>query len=269
VVEALPQIMSWGDPELVSILHKRLEKRFEAILVRTKVVEAREQDGGMWVRLEGPDGQMTEATYDKLLVAVGRRPNSDNIGLENTKVQVDRKGSVQVDKQCRTNDPSLLAIGDVTPGPQLAHKANHQGIVAAEVAAGRDSVFEPRSIPFVEYTDPELAECGLSEEQAKTQGISYKVARFPWQASGRAGTLGESTGLTKFIIDPESERVLGVGIVGAHAGDLISEASLAVEMGATTTDVALTIHPHPTLSETLMEAAARSLNRSIHIGPSR
>jgi dihydrolipoamide dehydrogenase len=269
VVEALPQIMSWGDPELVSILHKRLEKRFEAILVRTKVVEAREQDGGMWVRLEGPDGQMTEATYDKLLVAVGRRPNSDNIGLENTKVQVDRKGSVQVDKQCRTNDPSLLAIGDVTPGPQLAHKANHQGIVAAEVAAGRDSVFEPRSIPFVEYTDPELAECGLSEEQAKTQGIPYKVARFPWQASGRAGTLGESTGLTKFIIDPESERVLGVGIVGAHAGDLISEASLAVEMGATTTDVALTIHPHPTLSETLMEAAARSLNRSIHIGPSR
>lgn len=269
VVEALPQIMSWGDPELVSILQKRLEKRFEAILVKTKVVEAREQDGGMWVRLEGPDGQAKEATYDKLLVAVGRQPNSDNIGLENTNVQLDTKGSVKIDKQCRTNDPSLLAIGDVTPGPQLAHKANHQGIVAAEVAAGRDAIFEPRVIPFVEYTDPELAECGLSEEQAKAQGIPYKVARFPWQASGRATTLGESTGLTKFIIDPESERILGVGIIGTNAGELISEAALAVEMGATTTDVAMTIHPHPTLSETVMEAAARSLSRSIHIGPSR
>ncbi len=138
----------------------------------------------------------------------------------------------------------------MTPGPQLAHKANHQGIVAAEVAAGRDAVFEPRAIPFVEYTDPELAECGLSEEQAKAQGIPYKVARFPWQASGRATTLGESTGLTKFIIDPDSERVLGVGIVGVNAGELISEAALAIEMGATTTDVAMTIHPHPTLSET-------------------
>jgi len=269
VVEALPQIMPWGDPELVSILQKRLEKRFEAIMVKTKVVEAREQDGGMWVRLEGPDGQTKEATYDKLLVAVGRQPNSDNIALENTDVQLDAKGSVKIDKQCRTNDPSLLAIGDVTPGPQLAHKANHQGIVAAEVAAGRDAIFEPRVIPFVEYTDPELAECGLSEEQAKAQGIPYKVSRFPWQASGRATTLGESAGLTKFIIDPESERVLGVGIIGTNAGELISEAALAVEMGATTTDVAMTIHPHPTLSETVMEAAARSLNRSIHIGPSR
>ena len=176
---------------------------------------------------------------------------------------------MKVDKQCRTNDPSLFAIGDVTPGPQLAHKANHQGIVAAEVAAGREAAFEPRAIPFVEYTDPELAECGLSEEQAKSQGIPYKVARFPWQASGRATTLGENTGMTKFVIDPDSERVLGVGIVGPNAGELISEAALAVEMGATTTDIAMTIHPHPTLSETIMEAAARSLGRSIHIGPSR
>ena len=268
VVEALPQIMSWGDPELVAILRKQLEKRFEAIMVKTKVVEAREQDGGMWVRLEGEGSEKKEATYDKLLVAVGRTPNSDNVGLENTKVQLDGKGFVKVDKQCRTNDPSLFAIGDVTPGPQLAHKANHQGIVAAEVAAGREAAFEPRAIPFVEYTDPELAECGLSEEQAKAQGIPYKVARFPWQASGRATTLGENTGMTKFIIDPDSERVLGVGIVGPNAGELISEAALAVEMGATTTDIAMTIHPHPTLSETIMEAAARSLGRSIHIGPS-
>jgi dihydrolipoamide dehydrogenase len=269
VVEALPQIMSWGDPELVAILHKRLEKRFESILVNTRVVEAKERGDGMWVRLEGPDGQAKEETYDKLLVAVGRRPNSDNIGLEKTKVEVDVKGSVKVDKQCRTSDPSLLAIGDLTPGPQLAHKANHQGIAAARVAAGQDTTFEPRAIPFVEYTDPELAECGLSEAQAKSQGIAYKVSRFPWQASGRAATLGDATGLTKFIIDPQSERILGVGIVGADAGDLISEAVLAIEMGATTTDLEMTIHPHPTLSETLMEAAARSLNRSIHIGPQR
>jgi dihydrolipoamide dehydrogenase len=269
VVEALPQIMSWGDGELVGILHKSLEKRFESIQVKTKVVEAQERGDGMWVRLEGPDGQSKEGTYDKLLVAVGRRPNSDNIDLENTKVQVDAKGFVKIDRQCRTNDPSILAIGDVTPGPQLAHKANHQGIVAAEVAAGREAAFEPRTIPFVEYTDPELAECGLSEEQAKSQGIPYKVSRFPWQASGRATTLGENTGLTKFIIDPQSERILGVGILGVNAGELISEATLAVEMGATTTDVAMTIHPHPTLSETIMEAAARSLNRSIHIGASR
>ncbi|MGE5296308.1 MAG: dihydrolipoyl dehydrogenase [Solirubrobacterales bacterium] len=269
VVEALPQIMSWGDPELVAILHKRLEKRFESIQVNTRVAEVREQQGGMWVRFEGPDGQSTEATYDKLLVAVGRRPNSDNIGLENTKVEVDVKGSVQIDRQCRTSDPSLLAIGDVTPGPQLAHKANHQGIAAAEVAAGREAAFEPRTVPFVEYTDPELAECGLSEQQARSQGIPHKIVRFPWQASGRAATLGDNMGLTKLVVDPQSERILGVGVVGVNAGDLISEATLAIEMGATTVDVAMTIHPHPTLSETIMEAAARSLHRSIHIGPPR
>jgi len=269
VVEALPQIMSWGDAELVAILHKRLEKRFETIMVKTKVVEVRPRDGGMWVRFEGENMDKKEATYDKVLVAVGRQPNSKGIGLENTQVQLNERGFAPVDKQCRTSDPAILAIGDVTPGPQLAHKATHQGIVAAEVAAGRDAAFEPRVIPFVEYTDPELAECGLNEEQAKAQGIPYQVARFPWQASGRATTLGESTGLTKLLIDPDSERVLGIGIVGTNAGDLISEAALAIEMGATTTDIAMTIHPHPTLSETVMEAAARSLNRSIHIGPSR
>jgi dihydrolipoamide dehydrogenase len=162
-----------------------------------------------------------------------------------------------------------LAIGDVTRGLQLAHKASHQGIVAAEVAAGRDAVFEPRAIPFVEYTDPELAECGLNEVQAKARNIPYKVARFPWQASGRALTLGEPVGLTKVILDPDSGRILGVGIVGSDAGELISEAALAIEMGATALDVAMTIHPHPTLSETFMEAAARFLNRSINIGPAK
>ena len=269
VVEMMPQLMPGGDPELVGMLQKELSKSFESILLGTKVVDAKEQKNGLKVRFEGENVEKEEVTYEKVLVAVGRRPNSKGVGLENTKVQIDEKGYIQVDDHCRTDDPSLLAIGDVTPGLQLAHKANHQGMVAAEVAAGREAAFDPRAIPFVEYTDPELAECGLNEPTAKAQGIPYKVAKFPWQASGRAMTLGESTGLTKLIVDPDTERVLGVGIVGAGAGELIPEAALAVEMAATTTDVMLTIHPHPTLSETFMEAAARSLNRSIHIGPQR
>ncbi len=269
VVEVMPQLMPGGDPELVRILHKQLARRFESIMLRTKVVQAKEQSNGVKVRFEGEDVEREEATYERVLVAVGRKPNSTNISLENTKVQMDDRGYIRVDKQCRTDDPVLFAVGDVTRGPQLAHKANHQGIVAAEVAAGRDAVFDPRVIPFVEYTDPELAECGLSESEGKTQGIPHKVVRFPWQASGRALTLGEDTGLTKLIIDADSERILGAGIVGPNAGELIPEVALAIEMGATTTDIAMTIHPHPTLSETFMEAAARSLNRSVHIGPSR
>jgi dihydrolipoamide dehydrogenase len=269
VVEMLPQLMPGGDPELVSILHKQLEKRFESIMLKTKVVEAKSQKNGVRVRFEGEGAPKKEVVYEKVLVAVGRRPNSAGAGLENTKIQLDERGNVKVDDRCRTDDPSLLAIGDVTAGLQLAHKASHQGMVAAEVAAGRDAVFEPRAIPFVEYTDPELAECGLSEVQAKARDIPYKAVRFPWQASGRALTLGESVGLTKVILDPESGRILGVGIVGADAGELIPEAVLAIEMGATALDVALTIHPHPTLSETFMEAAARFVNRSINIGPLR
>jgi len=269
VVEMMPQLMPGGDPELVGILQKEFAKRFESIMLKTKVIEAKEQKNGLKVRFEGQDVEKKEVTYEKVLVAVGRKPHSKGIGLENTNVQLDERGYIRIDDQCHTDDPSLLAIGDVTPGLQLAHKANHQGMVAADVAAGRDTVFDPRAIPFVEYTDPELAECGLSEPEAKARNIPYKVAKFPWQASGRAMTLGESTGLTKLIVDPDTERVLGVGIVGAGAGELIPEAALAVEMAATTTDIMLTIHPHPTLSETFMEAAARSLSRSIHIGSSR
>ncbi len=269
VVEMTGQLMPGGDPELVAILHKQFEKRFESILLSTRVAAAKAQKNGVKVRFEGENVPKKEATYERVLVAVGRKPNSADVGLEHTKVQLDEKGYVKVDNQCRTDDPSLLAIGDVTRGLQLAHKANHQGIVAAEVAAGRNSVFEPYAIPFVEYTDPELAECGLSETQAKAQNIPYKVAKFPWLASGRALTLGEDVGLTKLIIDPDSERILGVGIVGTNAGDVIPEAVLAIEMAATATDVAMTIHPHPSLSETFMEAAARYLNRGIHIGPAR
>jgi dihydrolipoamide dehydrogenase len=269
VVEMMPQLMPGADPELVNILHKQFEKRFDSIMLNTKVVEAKQQKTGLKVRFAGEGLKKKEVTYEKVLVAVGRKANSAGFGLENTKVQLTEKGCVQVNEQCRTDDPSLFAIGDVTPGLQLAHKASHQGIVAAETAAGRAAAFEPRAIPFVEYTDPELAECGLSETQAKAQNIPYKVARFPWQASGRALTLGESAGLTKLIIEPDSERLLGVGIVGTDAGEVIPEAALALEMGATATDIAMTIHPHPSLSETFMEAAARFLGRSINIGPSR
>jgi dihydrolipoamide dehydrogenase len=269
IVEILPQLMPGMDTELVNILRKQIEKRFEATMLKTKVVEATEQKNGLRVRFEGEGVEQREATYEKVLVGVGRKPNSSGSGLENTKVQLDEKGNIKVDAQCRTDDPALFAVGDVTAGLQLAHKANHQGIVAAEVAAGRQAAFEPRAIPFVEYTDPELAGCGLGEEQAKAQNIPYKVVRFPWQASGRALTLGENTGLTKLILDPDSGRILGVGIVGSGAGELIPEATLAMEMGATAEDVAMTIHPHPTLSETFMEAAARFLHRSIHIGSAR
>jgi len=269
VVEMMPQLMPGGDPELIAILHKQFEKRFESIMLKTTVVEVKPQKTGVRVRFEGEGLDKKEAVYEKVLVAVGRKPNAAGFGLENTKVQLDDRGNVKVDNRCHTDDPSLFAIGDVTAGLQLAHKASHQGIVAAKVAAGREAVFEPRAIPFVEYTDPELAECGLSEVGAKAQNIPYKVARFPWQASGRALTLGENVGLTKIILDPDSGRILGVGIVGSDAGELIPEAVLALEMGATALDVAMTIHPHPTLSETFMEAAARFLNRSIHIGPAR
>ncbi len=269
IVEIMPQLMPGMDPELVTILRKQIEKRFESIMLKTRVVEVKEQRNGLRVRFEGGGAEKKEATYEKVLVAVGRKPNSAGSGLENTKVQLDEEANIKVDAQCRTDDPALFAVGDVTAGLQLAHKGNHQGIVAAEVAAGRDAIFEPRAIPFVEYTDPELAGCGLSEEQAKERNIPYKVARFPWQASGRALTLGESAGLTKLILDPDSGRILGVGIVGTDAGELIPEATLAIEMGATALDIALTIHPHPTLSETFMEAAARSLGRSIHVGPAR
>lgn len=269
LVEILPQLMTGIDPDLVALLQKQLEKRFESIMLQTRVVEAKEQKNGLRVRFEGEGARKKDAVYEKVLVAVGRKPNSVGFGLENTRVQLDEKGNVKVDERCRTDDPALFAIGDVTAGLQLAHKASHQGVVAAEAAAGREAAFEPRAIPIVEYTDPELAACGLSETEAKARNIPYKIARFPWQASGRALTLGEPVGLTKILLDPDSGRILGVGMVGAQAGELIPEAVLALEMGANALDVALTIHPHPTLSETFMEAAARFLGRSVNIGPAR
>ena len=200
-----------------------------------------------------------------MLVAVGRRPNSEGLGLEKTRVEIDEQGFVRVDAQLRTAEPTIFAIGDVVGQPMLAHKASHEGRVAVEAIAGHKVAFDPAAIPAVVFTDPEIAWCGLTETEAKAAGRKVSVARFPWAASGRAMTLGRDDGMTKLIIDPETERVLGVGIVGPGAGELIAEGVLAVEMAALATDLNLTIHPHPTLSETVMEAAEVFFGQSTHV----
>jgi len=232
-------------------------------MVDSKVVEAREESNGIRVIFEGAAKE--SLVYDKVLVSVGRKPNSTGFGLEKTKAVVNERGFIDVDSQRRTNEPSIFAIGDVVGEPMLAHKASHEGRVAAEVIAGHKVAFEPGAIPAVIFTDPEIAWCGLTETQAKERGQDVAIAKFPWGASGRALSIERTDGLTKLVIDPKSERVLGVGIVGAGAGDMISEGTLAIEMGATATDVKLTIHPHPTLSETIMEAAEVFYGQSTHV----
>lgn len=265
VVEMLPGIIPPADRDLVAPLQKRLEKTFERIMVSTIVTQILDEGDGVEVQFEDSASNCTTDTYENLLVSVGRTPNSQDLGLENTGVQMDDMGFVQVDIHRRTAESSIFAIGDVI-GSALAHTASHEGTVAAEVIAGHDKVaFEPNAIPNVVYTDPEIAWCGLTEEEAKRRNRAVEVSRFPWTASGRATTVGRNEGITKLIADPETERILGVGIVGVGAGDLISEGVLAVEMGALASDLQLTIHPHPTLSETLMEAAEAFYGQSPHI----
>jgi len=217
------------------------------------------------VAFKAKDGSTSEDAFDRLLVAVGRRPNSGDVGLENTAVQVDERGFVVVDGARRTAEPTIYAIGDVAGEPMLAHKASHEGIVASEAIAGHKVAFEPQAIPGVVFTDPEVAWCGLTETAAKERGIDVKVSRFPWSASGRATAIGRNDGMTKLVIDPKTERVLGMGITGVNAGDMIAEGVLAVEMAAVARDIALTIHPHPTLSETIMEAAEAFYGQATHI----
>ncbi|MSS70168.1 MAG: dihydrolipoyl dehydrogenase [Candidatus Latescibacteria bacterium] len=253
VVELTDGLLPGADRDLVRPLSARVEKVFEAVRLNTKVGGMREVDGGVAVRLEA-EGKQVEETFERVLVSVGRRPNSAGIGLERTKAEMDRKGFVGVDAQQRTRDERILAIGDVAGEPMLAHKAMHEGKVAAEVLAGEPAAFDG-VVPAVVFTDPEIAWCGLTETEARRKGIEVKVARFPWAASGRASTLGRNEGVTKLVIDPKTERVLGVGVVGAGAGELIAEGVLAVEMGAVARDLALSIHPHPTLSETIGGAA--------------
>ena len=264
VVEMLPGLLPGADRDLVSPLAKRLEKLFAFIMVNTKVVEMKDDGHGIRVKLEGPDVKQPEQTFDRILVSVGRKPNSGDLGLETTKAQIDAKGFIEVDNQCRTAEPSIFAIGDVAGEPMLAHKATHEGRVAVEASLGKKSIFEPRAIPGVVFTDPEIAWCGLTESQAERDKIPYKTARFPWAASGRAATLDRSDGVTKLVVEPATDRILGVGICGPGAGELISEGVLAIEMGATAKDLALTIHPHPTLSETIMESAEAFYGHCTH-----
>jgi dihydrolipoamide dehydrogenase len=265
VVEMMPSLLPGADKDLVRILHKRLESKFKDIMLETKVVEMKGLKNGVKVKFETKDGQQTELKFDKVLISIGRTPNSECLGLENTKVQIDKKGFVLVDEQRRTHEPSIFAIGDVAGEPMLAHKASHEGRIAAEVIAGHKVVYEPRAIPAVVFTDPEIAWAGITENEAKEKGLNVEVQRFPWAASGRAITMDRTDGLTKLIIDPETERVLGMGIAGVGAGELIAEGVLAIEMAALASDVKLSIHPHPTLSETLMESAEMFFGQATHV----
>ncbi|XSG81407.1 MAG: dihydrolipoyl dehydrogenase [Methyloligella sp. ZOD6] len=254
IVEVMDQLIPGADADLVAPLTKRIAARYEAIHLGTKVTELKTAEKALTVRFEGKDVPAA-ARFDKLLVAVGRTPNSDGLNLEAAGIGIDERGFIPVDAQLRTATPNIFAIGDIVGQPMLAHKAVHEGKVAAEVAAGKKTAFDAKVIPSVAYTDPEVAWAGLTENDAKAKGVSYEKAKFPWAASGRALSLGRDEGLTKILFDPESHRILGCGIVGPNAGDLIAEAALAIEMGADAADIAATIHPHPTLSETFAFAA--------------
>ena len=265
VVEMTPGLLPGADRDLVRPLQKRLETLFSAILLNTTVVGIEDVGDGLRVSFKDKDTEGSQQTFDKVLMSVGRRPNTAGLGLETTRIELDMRSFIVVDPQRRTAEPNIFAIGDIAGEPMLAHKASHEGIVAAEAIAGKKTAFEPNAIPAVVFTDPEIAWCGLTEEQAKKDGIPHAVARFPWGASGRATTLGRNECVTKIIADPETERVLGVGIAGPGAGEMIAEGTLAIEMGAVVSDLALTIHAHPTLSETVMEAAEAFHGMSAHI----
>ncbi|MGD7035586.1 dihydrolipoyl dehydrogenase [Methylotuvimicrobium buryatense] len=254
VVELMDQIIPGCDKDLVRPLHNRIKKQYEAIWTETRVTAIEALEEGLKVSFEGDKAPESEI-FDAVLVAVGRRPNGKKIGAENAGIQVTEQGFIEVDKQQRTNIPHIFAIGDIVGNPMLAHKAAYEGKIAAEVIAGHKAAFDALTIPSVAYTDPEIAWMGLTENQAKEQGIEIDKGVFPWAASGRSLSMGRSEGMTKVICDKETGRILGAGIVGPHAGDLIAEAVLALEMGADAEDVALTIHPHPTLSETFAFAS--------------
>lgn len=265
VVEATSGLLPGADRDLVIHLQKRLAKSFDKIMLDTKVASMRETEAGVEVRLLGLDLPESTLTFDKVLVAIGRKPTTEGLGLENTRVVRTPRGFIQVDGQRRTAEPHIFAIGDVAGDPMLAHKATYEGRIAAEVIAGQSAAYDPKAIPAVVFTDPELAWAGLTETEARMAGREIRVARFPWSASGRATTLGRNDGLTKIVIDPRTEQVLGVGIVGVGAGEMIAEGVLAIEMGARAADLMMTIHAHPTLSETVMEAAENYFGHSPHV----
>lgn len=263
VIEALDSILAGADPDLVRPVLKYAQKNFKELRTKTKITHMSTVGKQIKVVIEGEGGKKEEL-YDRVLVSVGRVPNCADLGLENTKVTRDEKGFITVSPQQQTSDPNIYAIGDVAGGVMLAHKASKEGRIAVEVINGDDSAFENVIIPAVVFTDPEIAWAGLTEAEAKAKGIDVLVSKFPWGASGRALSFDRTDGLTKLIVDPATERVLGVGIVGAGAGELIAEGTLAIEMAATVTDLAQTVHPHPTLSETMMEAAEAFFGHATH-----
>jgi dihydrolipoamide dehydrogenase len=264
VVEFTDGLLPTADRDLVKPLEARLQKRFEAIYLNTKVASLQPTDKGIVATLEGKDVPGQE-TFDRVLVSVGRRPNSEGLALDKAGVKSTDRGYIPVDKQRRTNVPHIFALGDVAEEPGLAHKATAEAKVAIETILGEPSAFEPRAIPAVVFTDPEIAWAGLTERDANEKGIRYEKMSFPWAASGRATTLARNDGLTKLLIDPATQRILGVGIVGVGAGEMIAEGVLAIEMGAVARDVADSIHPHPTLSETIMESAELATGGATHI----
>ena len=268
LVELGDRLLPGVDADLVKPVAQRLEKIFESIRLNTRVTFMQEHEDKVDVMVEGPDGSGQE-TFDRVLVAIGRKPNSSGVGLENTDVKTDERGFVIVDEQMRTSDKRIQAVGDVVGGMMLAHKATYEGKIAVEALAGEPAAFDVRAIPAVVYTDPQIAYCGLTEEEAREQNQKVEVYRFPWKFSGRATTMDAPEGLTKMILDPETGRILGVGICGRDSEGLIAEGVLAVEMGALAQDLALSIHPHPTLSETEMEAAEIFTGTSTHILPKR
>ena len=265
VVEMTPSLLPGADKDLVNVLKKSIDSKMEAVYLNTKVVKMEDTGKDIKVTFEGNGVEEKEQYFDKVLVSIGRMPVTDGLGLENTKVKLTQRGFIEIDKKCQTNEPKIFAIGDIVGGAMLAHKASAEGKVAVEAILGHKVAFEPNAIPAVVFTDPELAWAGITEIEAKEKGIKVEVARFPWAASGRATTVDRPDGLTKLIIDPETERILGMGIVGYGAGEMIAEGVLAIEMAALAKDVALSIHPHPTLSETVMESAEVFFGESTHL----
>ena len=266
MVELFPHLLMGADHDLVEVLINNCEQQFEAILVESKVVGIETNSTGFVVTIE-QKGETSKSEYNQVLAAVGRRPNTDDLGLENTSIIPDNNGFIQVDSEGRTTESRIYAIGDVTPGPMLAHKASREGKVVAEVIAQHHSAFDNRAIPAVVYTDPEIAWTGLTQREAEAQNLAVNIGRFPLRALGRARTLGRTDGLVKILSEPESGLVLGVGMVGPQASELIAEGTLALEMGATLEDLLVTIHPHPTLSEAIMEAAEVAAGTSVHVAP--
>jgi dihydrolipoamide dehydrogenase len=264
VVEALDAILTGADPDLVRPVAKRAEKNFKEIRLKTRVATMSTAGKQIKVTIDNGSGAAREELYDRVLVSVGRVPNGTDLGLENTKVERDEKGFIKINARMETSDPAISAIGDIAGGVLLAHKASKEARIAVEAICGEASEWDNVIVPAVVFTDPELAWCGLTEAEANASGRKVEIAKFPWGASGRALTFDRTDGLTKLIVDPETERILGVGIAGHHAGELISEAVLALEMGATVRDLAETVHPHPTLSETLMESAELFFGHSTH-----